>query len=54
MQKRAYRDFDQHYHDFGQLYDELSASYRSYAEGSNRYNQTLAGILSGRWVTGKT
>ncbi|MBO2663873.1 PEGA domain-containing protein [Shewanella algae] len=44
VQKRAYRDFDQHYHDFGQLYDELSASYRSYAEGSNRYNQTLAGI----------
>lgn len=44
VQKSAYRDFDQHYHDFGQLYDELSANYRSYAEGSNRYNQTLAGI----------
>ncbi|MCH1926614.1 carboxypeptidase-like regulatory domain-containing protein [Shewanella sp. C32] len=44
VQKRAYAQFEQNYQDFGQLYKELSGYYQQYADGSNRYNQTLADI----------
>ncbi|MEJ6476707.1 carboxypeptidase regulatory-like domain-containing protein [Pseudoalteromonas piscicida] len=44
VQKRAYQDFEQHYQDFSTLYTRLSTSYEEYAEGSNKYNQTLADI----------
>lgn len=44
VQKKAYQDFDKHYHDYSQLYDELVEKYKSYAKGSKKYNHTLATI----------
>lgn len=44
VQKKAYQDFDQHYGEYSQLYDELVVQYKAYASGSKKYNQTLAGI----------
>lgn len=42
--KRAYDRFEQHYLKYEQLYEELSLQYVAYAKGSNKYNETLAGI----------
>ncbi|MBH0019815.1 carboxypeptidase regulatory-like domain-containing protein [Pseudoalteromonas sp. SWXJ133] len=44
VQKKAYQDFDQHYTQYSQLYNELVGQYKMYANGSKKYNQTLAGI----------
>lgn len=44
VQKKAYQDFDKHYDEYSQLYDELVGKYKTYASGSKKYNQTLAEI----------
>ena len=44
VQKKAYQNFDKHYHDYSQLYDELVVKYKAYAQGSKKYNHTLATI----------
>ena len=44
VQKKAYQDFDKHYKNYSQLYDELVVKYKAYADGSKKYNNTLAGI----------
>lgn len=41
IQQRVYRDFDRYYDEFGVLYDQLSSSYKNYAEGSNKFTQAL-------------
>lgn len=43
-QMDAYDNFDQDYKKFGKLYDRLSSDYKTYVEGSNKYNRTLATI----------
>lgn len=44
VQKKAYQDFDKHYKNYSQLYDELVVKYKAYAQGSKKYNHTLASI----------
>ncbi|MBQ4832090.1 carboxypeptidase regulatory-like domain-containing protein [Pseudoalteromonas sp. MMG010] len=44
VQKKAYQDFDKHYKNYSQLYDELVVKYKAYANGSKKYNNALASI----------
>lgn len=44
IQKKAYTDFEQHFNDYSQLYDELVEKYKSYVKGSKKYNRIIASI----------
>lgn len=44
VKKKAYANFDQDYREFGRIYEMLSVKYKEYAEGSNKYNSTIASI----------
>jgi hypothetical protein len=44
VQKKAYQEFDQHYNNYSQLYDELVDNYKRYVEASKKYNQIITTI----------
>jgi hypothetical protein len=44
IKKKAYGQFDVHYNDYGELYKELSGTYKEYAKGSEKYNDVIASI----------
>jgi hypothetical protein len=44
IKQKAYGDFNKHYADYEVLYTELSGSYKSYANGSKKYNKVIADI----------
>ena len=44
VKQEAYKDFEKHYTEYSQLYDELSGHYEAYADGSYKYNNTILNI----------
>ncbi|MGM0767247.1 MAG: carboxypeptidase regulatory-like domain-containing protein [Pseudomonadota bacterium] len=44
VRNTAYKDFDVHWQNYSQLYEALSTQYRTYAEGSQRYNSVVSTI----------